>query len=207
MEKSVEELEKEITCVICHDHYTEPKMLPCCHCYCKDCIHKLALRKGIDKPFSCPNCRTDTTLPQGGVASLKPAFFINRLVEIYSKLLSHDKVEVRCENCSGEKAEAFCRQCTMFICGECVRLHCTLKAFAGHKTVSLKELKEGKDMAEEAAFQTCPEHEELMEIYCFDCCRLICRPCTIRDHIGHNHEFIKKAVSRKMNPRKEVRTW
>ena len=31
VEKSVEDLEKEITCAICHDHYTEPKVLPCPH--------------------------------------------------------------------------------------------------------------------------------------------------------------------------------
>jgi late competence protein required for DNA uptake (superfamily II DNA/RNA helicase) len=38
---SVEDLEREITCAICHDHYTDPKLLPCCHYYCKQCIHSL----------------------------------------------------------------------------------------------------------------------------------------------------------------------
>ncbi len=63
VEKGVEELEKEITCAICHEHYDEPKVLPCCHYFCKQCIHRLTLRKGADKPFSCPECCQDTTLP------------------------------------------------------------------------------------------------------------------------------------------------
>jgi len=33
--KSLEELESEITCLICQEHYTEPKILPCLHYYCK----------------------------------------------------------------------------------------------------------------------------------------------------------------------------
>ena len=56
VEKSVEDLEKEITCAICHDHYTEPKVLSCLHYYCKQCVHRLTLRTGLDKPFSCPEC-------------------------------------------------------------------------------------------------------------------------------------------------------
>ena len=200
LEKSVEELEKEITCSICHGHYSEPKVLPCYHYYCKECIYRLALRTGLDMPFSCPECRMDTTLPQGGVDQLKTAFFVNRLKETHSKLGQvHGKVEARCEMCSGAKAEAFCQQCAMFICGKCIESHKRMKVFAGHKISSLDELKEGgakEIVIQEPPLQICKEHEEPMKIYCFDCSCLICRDCTINvnDHFGHNHEFIKKAA-------------
>ena len=52
VEKSMEDPEKEITCAICHEHYTEPKVLPYCHYYCKQCVHRLTRKAGIDKPFS-----------------------------------------------------------------------------------------------------------------------------------------------------------
>ena len=198
MEKSVEELEREITCAICHEHYTEPRVLPCLHYYCQDCIQALAKRAGENKPFSCPECRSDTTLPQGGVASLKQAFFINRMKAVHSKLSrAQGRVEAICEDCSGDKAIAFCRQCTQFICDECVRIHKKLKRFSGHKTVSLEELKEGvakEVMIEEAPPQTCPQHDEPMKIYCFHCSRLICLYCTVKYHNGHDHEFTKKAA-------------
>ena len=86
IEKSVEDLEKEITCAICHEHYTDPKVLPCLHYYCKQCIHSLTLRTGINKPFSCPECRKTTTLPEGGVDSLPTAFFINRMKAMHSNM-------------------------------------------------------------------------------------------------------------------------
>ena len=197
MEKSVEELEKEITCAICRGHYTEPRVLPCLHYYCQDCIQALAKRAGENKPFPCPECRSDTTLPQEGAASLKPAFFINRMKALHSKLSrAQGKVEAICEECSGDKATAFCRQCTQFICEECVKTHKRLKTFSGHKTVSLEELKEGgakEVVMEEPPPQMCPQHGDPMKIYCFDCSQLICLYCTVKDHNGHHHEFTKKA--------------
>ena len=74
-EKSLEELEREITCGICQEHYTEPKALTCLHYYCKQCILKLA-KTGTGKPFSCPECRSEATLPESGVDELKTAFFV-----------------------------------------------------------------------------------------------------------------------------------
>ena len=196
--KSIEDLEKEITCAICHEHYTDPKLLPCLHYYCKQCIHTLALRTGIDKPFPCPECRTDTTLPQEGVDHLKPAFFVNRMKSIHSNLSKvHGKVEAMCENCSGDKAEAFCRQCAEFICTDCVRSHQRMKTFTGHKTVSLDELKEGgaKDIVvPDVPLKMCEEHDEQVKVYCFDCNCLICLYCTMQNHNGHNHKFVKKAA-------------
>ena len=216
IEKSVQELEKEITCAVCHDHYNEPKVLPCYHYYCKECIYSIALRTGLNKPFSCPECREDTTLPQGGVDKLKTAFFVNRLKEMHSKLGQvHGKVEAKCEMCSGGKTKAFCHQCAMFICDECNKQHQRMKVFASHKISSFDELKEGgakETIIKEPPLQMCIEHDEPMKIYCFDCSCLICRDCTINvnDHFGHNHKFIKKAAPemkknflQQLNPLKE----
>ena len=200
-DSGVKDLEDEITCAICHEHYQEPKVLSCCHYYCKQCIHRLALRTDLDKPFSCPECRKDTTLPQGRVDNLQAAFFVNRLKQLHSKLeRATGEVEAKCEMCSKrDKAEAFCRHCMMFICAECVKHHQDLRVFAGHKTSSLDKLKERGAAREfitpEPTFQTCKEHEEKLKIFCFDCGCLICRDCTIKDHHGHNYEFVKKAAS------------
>ena len=198
VKKGVQDLEKEITCAICHEHYTEPKVLPCCHYYCKQCIHHLALMTGIDKPFPCPECRKDTTLPEASVDNLPTAFFLNRMKEVHSKLeLAHGKVEAKCESCLEDKAEAFCRQCTKFICAECVKQHQRMKElFPGHKISTLEELKEGgaEDiLIQEPSHEACKVHDQPKNIFCYDCDTLICRDCTIKDHLGHNHEFVKVA--------------
>ena len=199
VKKGVEDLEKEITCAICHDHYTEPKVLPCCHYYCKQCIHHLAMRTGIDKPFPCPECRKDTTLPEASVDNLPTAFFVNRMKEVHSKLeLVHGKVEAKCESCLEDKVEAFCRQCTKFICAECVKQHQRMKKlFPGHEVSTLEELKEGGDeeiLIQEPSHEACKVHKQPMSVYCYDCNTLICRDCTIKDHLGHKYEFMLVAV-------------
>ena len=200
VEKGVKDLEEEITCAICHEHYTEPKVLPCCHYYCKQCLHQLTLRKGADKPFSCPECRKDTTLPEGGLDNLPTAFFVNRMKEVHSKLeLAHGKVEAKCEMCSEDKAEAFCRQCAKFMCADCAKSHLKMKkVYPGHKVSTLDELREGgaEDIVviKEPSFHSCGVHEQPMTIYCSDCKSLICRDCTIKLHRDHDHEFVKVAA-------------
>ena len=215
--KSLEELEKEITCAVCHEHYTDPKILPCLHYYCKQCILKLALRTATNKPISCPECRKETTLPEGGVEELKTAFFINRFKSKVSALERvHGKVEVKCEECtdSGDRAEAFCRQCAVFICGECVKSHKRMKSLASHEVVSLEDLKQGR--AREIAVKKPPSkkchiHEEPLIINCFDCSSLICRDCTVTVHKEHKFEFskvaapiTKKKLLKDLNPLREV---
>ena len=215
VEKGVKDLEEEITCAICHEHYTEPKVLPCCHYYCKQCLHQLTLRKGADKLFSCPECRKDTTLPEGGLDNLPTAFFVNRMKEVHSKLeLAHGKVEAKCEMCSEDKAEAFCRQCAKFVCTDCAKYHLKMKKlFPGHKVSTLEELREGgpeEILATEPSFQTCKIHKQPMNVYCYDCESLVCRDCTMKDHLGHNYEFvivaapqIKQKLVQQLDPLRE----
>ena len=197
--KSVQELEQEITCGICHDYYQEPKVFPCCHYYCKQCIANLASRYRPNQPFPCPDCREPTLLPHNDPDKLPTAFFINRMKALHSRMeKAEGRVEALCEMCSsGDKSVAFCRQCTQFICEDCVRTHRKLKVFAGHKLSTLEELKQGGAKAfhqEEALLPKCATHDEAKKLYCYDCDQLICRDCVIIDHAGHKYEFVKTAA-------------
>ena len=196
--KNLVDLEKDITCPVCQEHYTEPKVLPCLHYYCKQCILKLAL--STNKPFACPECRKETTLPEGGVEELKTAFFVHRLKSMYFTVERvHGKVEVKCEGCTDsiDKAEAFCRQCAMFICKECVKSHKRMKSFASHEVDSLEDLKQGRARqiaVKEPPTKNCHIHKEPLIVYCFDCNTLICHHCTAKVHRDHNFEFSKIAA-------------
>ena len=203
IDKSLEELEKEITCAVCHGHYQQAKLLPCNHYYCGACIEDLT-KYSRGKSFDCPECRKTTTLPPGGVAELDGAFFVERMKDVYGKMAKAEgKVEAVCEQfVGGGKAVAFFRQCAEFLCEECVRSHSNLKAFAWHKVASLADLKKGgaKEISlKEAPLPKCPEHDELMKIFCFDCNRLVCRDCVLRDHSGHNWDFLKQCASESRN--------
>ena len=214
---SLEDLEKEVTCAVCQEHYTDPKILPCLHYYCKQCILRLALRTGKNKPFSCPECRKDTTLPEGGVEELKSAFFINRLKSMYVKHKKALSKQAHCEICTNPQAlaEAFCQRCDKFACKSCVHMHSVMKAaFDGHKIVSIDQLlkiKAEELVPKNPAHSKCEVHGELLKIYCFDCNKLICRDCTVKDHRDHDIEFNnvaadnkKKELMESLKPLREV---
>ena len=197
-DKRLEELEEEITCAVCQGHYQQAKLLPCNHYYCGACIEELA-KRSRGRPFACPECRKEATLPPGGVEKLQGAFFVERMKDLFGKMAKAEgKVVAVCESCSGgEKAIAFCRQCTEFICAECVAIHGKLKAFSGHKVSMLEDLKKGgaKNIPlKEAPPPKCSDHDELMKIFCFDCNCVICHICVLYDHQKHKSTVIKKCA-------------
>ena len=197
VEKPLEQLEREITCGVCHGHYEKAKLLPCNHYYCSTCIENMAAcsRGG---PFHCPECRKETSLPPGGVAGLQPAFLVERLKDLHGRMArAEGKMEAVCEQCvAAAKAVAFCRQCADFVCQNCVLSHKNLKVFAGHVVSSLEELKNGgvKNIPLKNAPEKCTEHAKKLKLFCFRCECLICRDCTVIDHVGHKFEFVTKCA-------------
>ena len=107
-------------------------------------------------------------------------------------------MEVKCEYCiASSDAEAFCRQCSCFICKECVQLHSKVRSLLSHKIASLEDLKHGRAKpiaVKEPPTLKCEVHEEPFIIYCYDCSSLICQHCTIKDHRDHKFEFTRKAA-------------
>ena len=198
-EKALDQLEREITCGVCRGHYEKAKLLPCNHYYCSTCIEKMAVRSRGGQ-FPCPECRKETSLPPGGMAEIQPAFFVERLKDLHGKMArAEGKAEAVCEQCAGTAiAVVFCRQCAEFICDNCVLNHKTLRVFAGHVVSSLEELKKGGvkniPLKEEPPL-TCADHGgEPKKLFCFDCECLICRDCTVIDHVGHKFEFVSKCA-------------
>ncbi len=217
VEKTLEDLEKEITCAICQEHYTDPKTLPCLHCYCKQCILKLALRVGQGKPFPCPECRKDTVLPEGGVEELQSDFKLNRLKSMYLKHKKALSKQVTCEICNAKAtAEAFCHQCDKFVCKNCIDMHSVMTAFfEGHECVPIEQLQIFQSeqlLPKHPEPKKCSVHKKKLKIFCFDCNKLICRDCTVKDHRDHNIEFNnvaaddkKKQLLEMLKPLKEVK--
>ena len=49
-------VEEHLTCFVCLKQLKDPKVLPCLHSYCHDCIVNLA-KNAKGSTFNCPNCR------------------------------------------------------------------------------------------------------------------------------------------------------
>ena len=83
IKKLEEQVKEQLSCSICLDTYTEPKLLQCFHVYCRQCLVPLVVRDEQGKlGLTCPTCRNVTPILDRGVAGLQSAFQINRLLEI-----------------------------------------------------------------------------------------------------------------------------
>ena len=116
-------LEERLTCPVCLDHFTNPKILPCHHSFCQHCLEGLPLDKKNETYYlSCPTCRHETELPEEGVGSFPVAFHLNDLKEMYSLTkkkpdLSNPQ-EATCSD-HGKPLELFCETCDTVICINC----------------------------------------------------------------------------------------
>ena len=75
-EQALRKLEDQLTCGICLDSYTEPKLLQCFHVYWKQCLEQLVVRDPHELPLHCPTGRRSTLLPPTVVAGLQTAFYL-----------------------------------------------------------------------------------------------------------------------------------
>ena len=215
LEEGLEKLHGQITCDVCKSPYRDPKVLPCLHYYCRECIAQLVLGKvvlmqgGNPDYVQCPKCQKAYTVQSCDPKRLPTAHFVNEMLDVYSFMRkaegadSQGSVQLPCEMCDdGKKAVAFCRHCGKFQCDFCAfEVHRRWrKQFEGHVVVRLEELTRGDVPIKKAAPLRCSEHGGKCKLYCNECTQLICRDCTIIDHSGHVVEFVKKAApkSKKM---------
>ncbi len=153
LKKSIDDLEKEVTCGVCQEVYKDPKLLPCGHYFCMECVMKMCRRVPAGKPISCPECRLEFVISQETVADLKTAFNINRLIDVH-------RYQLRCYKMVAVKANL----------GDCSKSEATSK---------------------------CPEHDDLLLLYCYSCKSFICRDCALTNHKAHKYEYNTTAVPKR----------
>ena len=126
---SVLKLEEQLTCPVCLDLYTNPKILPCLHSFCHECLEGLPQERearGDTYYLSCPTCRQRTEVPREGVGAFPVAFHLNNLKEI-TQSLKKKAQQVTCDD-HGKPLEVFCETCKTVIC-----FHCVVHSHKDHK--------------------------------------------------------------------------
>ena len=192
---ALKKLEEQLTCAICLDLYTNPKILPCFHSFCQQCLEGLLQDPQGDNYFiSCPTCRHHTQLPQPtGAADFQAAFHINNLKDVYNlmiKVSGHQ--QVTCDICTTTNATGYCKECSKCLCEKCIDIHNKFPTNTNHKVTSLDEVATSTTsqllpMKQEI---NCPNHNKPMEIFCETCEDLICQHCTVRIHRDHDYDLI-----------------
>ena len=78
LEKLFMNLKKQVTCSICLDTYSEPKMISCRHTFCCECLERHARESQRQGKFQCPECREEIDLPQGNRFDCLPNNFFHK---------------------------------------------------------------------------------------------------------------------------------
>ena len=193
-EQALKKLADQLTCGICLESYTDPKLLQCFHVFCKKCLEQVAARGQQGQPLVCPNCRGTTQIPPNAISSLQGAFHIHHLFEIQDAL-KKIKAPQRpiCEKCKKRNATSYCRDCGQFICEFCTEVHESWDEFSSHEVISLGKLEGDVTNLVPPTKMTmyCSKHKgKELELYCETCGELICHNCTIRLHEGHQYDLV-----------------
>ena len=90
---TLQKLEEQLTCHVCLELYKKPKILPCHHAFCQDCVGLCPRQFREGKYFlKCPTCSKPAQIPDGGAPALPPAFSINKLFELHQEMLAKQDV-------------------------------------------------------------------------------------------------------------------
>ena len=194
--KALQKLSDQITCAICHEVYTDPKLLPCLHIYCKNCLEQLVRREPDKHTMHCPLCRKLTTLPQSGVGGLQSAFFIGNYIDCYCAMKTAlESRKTFCQKCVDSEAVGFCNDCKSFICELCKLVHAKWPEFQEHNIIDVDDIQATltEDTLKAPLLRRHPKrcekhYDEMLKMFCEECEKVICRDCIMEEHKKHEEK-------------------
>src|SRR6218665_3988199 len=93
---------REITeCPICMNVFTDPRLLPCIHTFCFECLKRISetAHKGPGDKLLCPLCRKEFLIPADGINGVPKNFFLENLLQ-YEVTLQIGSTSIICDLCS-----------------------------------------------------------------------------------------------------------
>ena len=195
-EEALQKIQDRVSCGICLEPYTRPKLLKCFHVFCENCLK--ALVRGIQS-ITCPQCRQDTALPPDGVPGLQGAFYVHYLFDIQDalqKVSSSD--QPMCNKCKKREAVGFCRTCG-FVCQRCEETHQEWDDLSTHEIIDLDTLTGDVTTLVPPLKKTlfCSKHPaKEADLYCDQCDELICRDCIVRVHRDHQYDLVPESFTK-----------
>ncbi|XP_041361086.1 E3 ubiquitin-protein ligase TRIM56-like [Gigantopelta aegis] len=187
-----------VTCEICLDYFNDgekcPRILPCHHSFCCQCLVSLWKKpQGV----TCPNCRHVWPVRNSIEATFQQNKVLSNLVEYIA--LKNKRGEIKCHDCPNEStATSRCIDCQEYMCNVCASCHNKFTISKHHKTVLIKEL---VNMAQDEYFlqkEMCTNHENSkLEIFCKACSTAVCPTCVLVSHRDHEICNLKDVYNEK----------
>ncbi|CAF3716439.1 unnamed protein product [Rotaria sp. Silwood1] len=175
---TVEEL---TTCTICRESFKDPRLLPCSHTYCRQCIERMASEN--KDQFECP-LRDGFVTMKKNIRSLPLNKAIRDLVELHASIEELN----RCTNCRMVKAKYACNKCeNENFCSSCYETVHTPPVMQKHQRLS-------KDEKPPEAIPCIIHPKKSLEYWCLICSKLICIDCLLFQHKDHNYILLDDVI-------------
>ena len=184
----------DFTCEMCDRFYVDPRMLPCLHSFCFECLEKELETRDSLKTLCCPSCKEKVTLSENGVSDLPQDIYKgneSEMARISEKVESADEY---CEACgrtdSTGNAVAYCHECKEYLCKFCKSRHVERPTTAKHMLFNVGQ----RTMKTNEPSQCMPKmfcllHDNYpLDLYCKQCEKLICKYCMDFEHHSHREK-------------------
>ena len=179
-------------CGLCLDTFKDPKVLPCCHTFCKPCLERVAEKTRQKGRLICPQCRGEHPIPANGVGGYLNDFTLATDLNV----LEESSEAAVCGECdSTDPVVAYCCDCQSYLCDFCSNAHRRMKHCRHHKVVPLESLQQENPLPENDNSKSlcCVTHPtEQLKVYCKTCESLVCCDCIVADHQGHKLGSVDK---------------
>ena len=200
-------------CPICQCLFKDPKVLPCFHILCRECVRSLQIRGRSEMKCPVEMCTKTFTCQEMDPESLPDAAVVyhRQDVQQFKKKLRGD--ELICSLCFDKdrkevRAIASCDYCG-YVCQSCKSLHETLDRYSDHEVMLFLQLSLQDDSmhfemlrrtrAHSFVQQTrnnCKIHPQKPNIsFCLTCNTYVCGLCINTTHIGHQYKSCSEAMS------------
>ncbi|XP_070176282.1 tripartite motif-containing protein 2-like [Littorina saxatilis] len=172
----------DMECTVCHEHFTLPRILPCGHLLCRDC---LVTWLHSQPEANCPLCRCEIVDPKQhkgksfeDIADGFPTDFAMAAMVEADRVLSKQH---ECCVCVNKAAVDVCINCSDMFCASCSHVHSKQSMSKHHTIESLSSLTAETLAAKRPA--TCQVHDdEVSKLYCPTHGVSICLFCATADH-------------------------
>ncbi|XP_071127453.1 E3 ubiquitin-protein ligase TRIM56-like [Mytilus edulis] len=200
----ITELERRyLECSICTEVFNEeeriPRLLPCHHPFCSECIKRLGRRK---ETIKCPTCNAVHKVKKHGPIDF-PKDKTRRDLTSFLQAHSDQNAFKKCNKCGKTVDDTYkCQQCNLNLCETCRCQH-----QIEHETHDIIINKSETFREEQDNLDVCqnPHHEKSkLKYFCIssDCQSVLCPLCVIEEHRDiskHELEDIEKAFKKRKN--------
>ncbi|XP_006824440.1 E3 ubiquitin-protein ligase TRIM71-like [Saccoglossus kowalevskii] len=183
-----------LTCPVCLKRYKNPKILPCHHSFCEQCLAQL---KGTQDTIECPNCRQCHSVST--IQYLRPSTIINSVIDIIEEQERRQDGGA-CHGCQENPSTNRCVECAMDLCTTCAKVHSNIPLISPpHRIMTAQDFNKTKlqDQSIALAAVHCTSHKDrLIENYCAKCKVLTCPLCLRVSHKWHRSIDLRGAADR-----------